>query len=113
MDFIIGLQKVQGKYIIYVVFVRFTKFAHFFAVTSTISSNKIIALFFKDVFRLHGFPKTIVNDQDNKVTSAFWKATFELVGKNMNLSTRYHPQDDDQTKRLNQWLEVYLCNYVT
>ena len=29
------------------------------------------------------------------------------------MSSRYHPQIDWKTKRMNQWLEGYLRNYVT
>ena len=113
MDFNTGMSKVQGKYIIYVVVDRLTKFAHFFAVTSTILASEFAALFSKYVFRLHGLPKTIISDQDNKFTGVFWKALFKLVGTNMNMNTSYHPHTDGQTKRVNQWLEVYLYNYVT
>ena len=92
---------------------RLTKFSHFFAVTSTISSSEVVSLFFKDVFRLHGFPKTIISDRDNKFTSAFWQSLFELVGKNMNMGTSYHPHIDGQNKRVDQWIEFHLRNYVT
>ena len=90
-----------------------TKFEHFFVVTSTISTSEVVALFFKNVFRLLGLPKTIISDRDSKFTTTFWKDLFELVEKNMNMSTRYHPHTDDQTERVNQWIEGYLHSDVT
>ena len=90
-----------------------TKYAHFFAVTSTISASEVASLFFKDIFRLHGFPRIIINDRDSKFTSAFWQTLFDLVGTNMNMSTSYHPHKHGKNERVNQWLEGYLCNYVT
>ena len=87
MDFITRLSKVQGKDSIYVVVDRLTKLEHFFVITSTISASEVVALFFKYVFILHGFPKTIISDRDSKFTSAFWQALFKLVGTNLNLST--------------------------
>ena len=105
MDFNTGLLKVQGKDIIYVVVDRLTKFAHFFEFTSIISACEFFSLFSKDVFRLHGLPKTIISDLDNKFTSYFLQALFKLVGTNLNLSKRYHPQTDGQTKRVNQCLK--------
>ena len=108
MEFIIGLPKSQGKDSIYVI-----KYAHIFAVSSTISASEVVALFFKDIFILHGLPNIIISDTDSKFTSSFWKILFRLVETNMNMSTRYHPQTYGKTERVNQWLEGYLCNYVT
>ena len=92
---------------------RLTKYAHFFAVLSTISVSEVAALFFKDIFRLHGLPKVIISDRDSKFTSAFWQTLIGLVETNINMSTSYHPQTDGKTERVNQWLEGYLYNYVT
>ena len=71
MDFITGLPKVQGQDFLYVIVDRLTKFAHFFAISSDYSASQVADLFFREVFRLHGLPKTIVNDRDSKFTSAF------------------------------------------
>ena len=97
MDFIMGLPKSQGKDNIFVVVDRLKKYAHFFAVVSTISASEVVALFFKEAFRLHGFPRTIISDRDNKFTSSFWQTLFGMVGTNLNMSKRYHPQTDGQT----------------
>ena len=112
MDFITGLPKSQGKDSIYVVVDRLTKFAHFFAITSTISAREVAALFFKDIFRLHRLHRTSISDGDSKFTSSFRNALFELVGTNLNMSTSYHPQTYGKNERVNQWLEGYVCNYV-
>ena len=112
MDFITGLPKLEGKDNIYVVVDRLTKYAHFFAVTSTIFASEVVSLFFKDIFRLHGIPKILINNRDSKFTSDFWQALFDLVGTNLNMSTSYHPQTYRKTERVDQWLEDYLHNYV-
>ena len=91
VDFITQLPKYQGKDNIYVLVDRLKKFAHFFAVTSTISNSEVVSLFFKDIFRLHGFSRNIISDRDSKFTSAFWQPMFKLVGTNLNMSTSYHP----------------------
>ena len=80
MDFIIGLPKVQGRDCLYVVVDKLTKFAHFFAISSDYSAAQVAELFFREVFRLHGLPKTIVSDRDNKFIGAFWKELFRLWG---------------------------------
>ena len=63
MDFITGLPKSLGKDCIYVVVDRLTKFAHLFSVTSSFSAAQVADIFFKEIFILHGLPKSIVSDR--------------------------------------------------
>ena len=72
MDFITGLPKSQGKDSIYVVVDKLTKYAHFFAVTSIIFASEVSSVLFKDIFRLHGPPKIIINDRDSQFASTLW-----------------------------------------
>ena len=97
MDFINGLPKVQGRDCLYVVVDRLTKFAHFFAISSDYSVAQVAELFFREVFRLHGLPKTIVSDRDKKFTRSFWKEIFRLVGTELAMRKIYHPHSDGQT----------------
>ena len=112
MDFITGFHKYLGKDCIYVVVDRLKKFAHFFFVTSYFSAAQVADIFFKEIFRLHGLPKSIVSNRDSRFMSAFWKEIFRLVGNQLNPSTIYHPQNYGKMERVNQWLEGYLINYV-
>ena len=112
MDFITGLPKVQGRDCLYVVVDRLTKFAHFFSIPSDYSTAQVAELFFREVFRLHRLPKTIVSDRDSKFTGAFWQELFRLVGTELATSTSYHPQSDEQTKIVKKWIKGYLRNYV-
>ena len=57
MDFIIGLPKSQGKDSIYVVVDRMKKYAHFFVVTSTISSSEVSTLFSRIFLGYMDFPE--------------------------------------------------------
>ena len=91
---------------------RFTNFSHLFVVTSSFSATQVAGHFSKEIFRLHGLPKSIVSDRDGRFMSSFWKELFRLVGTQLTPSTRYHSQTDGQTKRVNKWLEGYLQNYV-
>ena len=94
MDFITGLPKVQGRDCLYVVVDRLTKFVHFFSISSDYLAAQVAKLFFREVFRLHGLPKTIVSDRDNKFTGSFWQEIFRLVATELAMSTSYHPQSD-------------------
>ena len=113
MDFITGLPKVFGKDCIFVVVDKITKFANLFVVTTTFTASQVAKLFFKEVFRLHGLPKSIISDKVSIFFSAFWQELFKMAEKIVTPSTRYHPQTDGQTDRVNQWLEFYLRNYVS
>lgn len=73
MDFITGLPKVQGKDCIYVVIDRLTKYAHFHAISSKYKAPKVVDLFFREIFRLHGLSRNIVSDGDNKFINLFWR----------------------------------------
>jgi len=95
---------------------RLTKYAHFFAISSYYKVPQVAELLFREVFRLHGLPKTIVSYRYSRFLSVFWQELFRLAGTELTPSTRYHPQTDGQTdgqtEITNKWVEGYLHNYV-
>ena len=91
---------------------KLTKAAHFILVKSTHKASDVAKIFMKEIFRLHGLPKAIISDQEAKFTSNFWKALFQELGTQLNVSTTYHPQTYGQTKTVNQVLEDMLRMYV-
>ena len=52
---------------------RLKKSAQFIPVKSIFSASNISKVFIRDVVRLHGVPRNIVSDRDEKFTSKFWK----------------------------------------
>lgn len=108
MDFIEGLPKSEGYSVILVVVDRFTKFAHFIPVKHPYTAITIAQLFFDNIVKLHGLPKTIVSDRDTIFVSNFWKELFKKHKVELNFTTAYHPQSDGQTERVNQCLEMFL-----
>ena len=94
---ITGFPNVFGKNCIFVVVDRLTKFSHLFYVITTFTVSQVAELVFKEVFILHGLPKSIVSDKDNIFLSKFWQEIFKMVGKNFTPSTRYHIQNKGQT----------------
>jgi transposase InsO family protein len=57
---------------------------------------------------LHGVPKKIVSDRGSQFTSPFWQKLHEYLDTQLNFSSAYHPQTDEETERTNQVLEDML-----
>jgi hypothetical protein len=68
MDFITWLPKPKGKNAIFVVVDRLTKYAHFCGIQSTNTTSQEVEVFMKEIHRLCGLLKLIIDVRDPKFT---------------------------------------------
>jgi hypothetical protein len=109
MDFVSGLPRSpKGHDTIWVIVDRLTKSAHFIPIRMNFSLDQLAQLYIEEIVRLHGIPVSIVSDRDPRFTSRFWKSLHKALGTNLNFSTAFHPQTDEQSERTIQILEDML-----
>ena len=109
MDFIVGLPPTQKNFnSIWVIVDRLTKSAHFIPVRVDYRPSDYAELYFNQIVRLHGVPRTIVSDRGPQFTARFLEHLHKILGTNLVRSSAYHPQTSGQTEWVNQILEDML-----
>lgn len=100
IDFIVKLPNSQkGNDAICTIIDHSTRRAHFFALKEAPTAEGFAQMFLQQFFRLHGMPKKVVSDRDQRFMSDFWRAFMRLLKTELAPSTPFHPQTDGATER--------------
>jgi transposase InsO family protein len=106
------LPKSEDQDAIIVIMDRFSKMIHLISTTTSPLSLRLVEIYKKEIWRIHGIPRRIISDRGPQFASKFMKELCNALGIERNLSTAYHPQMDRQTERINQEIETYLRSVV-
>ena len=114
MDFISGLPKTKsGNTMIMVVVCTLTKMVHFVPCPASCKAPDVARLYVQNIFRLHGWPKTIITDRDGRFIDQFWQSMCSQLGADMIMSTAHHHETAGQAERMNRVLEETLRHFVS
>ena len=113
MNFVAGLPLIGRKHdSVWVMVDRLTKLAHFLPVRTDYSLDKLTDFYIKEIVQLHGIPISIISNIDPRFTSRFWEKLQQDLGTQLNFSTAFHPQTNEQSERVFQILEDMLRSCV-
>ncbi|GKC38804.1 putative reverse transcriptase domain-containing protein [Tanacetum coccineum] len=109
MNFVTKLPKSsQGYDTIWVIVDWLTKSAIFVPMRETDPLEKLESMYLKEVVTRHVIPVSIICDRGPRFASYFCMSLQKALGTNLDMSTAYHPQTDEQSERTIQTLEDIL-----
>lgn len=108
MAFISELSKAGHSNVIFMVVDRLSKYANFMTLSHPYSAVDVAQVYLDNVYKLHGWPRSIVSYRDPIFPGNFWKALFTIQGTDLLLFSAHHPQTNGQTEVVNKCLETHL-----
>jgi len=86
--------------------------AHFISCHKTDDATDIVDLFFREIVRVHGVPRSIVSNRDVKLLSYFWKVLWGKLGTKLLFLTTCYSQTGGQPKVVNRTLSTLVCTII-
>ncbi|EAL66749.2 hypothetical protein DDB_G0281535 [Dictyostelium discoideum AX4] len=85
-----------------VIVCRLSKMVHIVPCHKTIDAQHTVQLLLNHVFRLHGYPRTIVSDRDPRFLSEIWERWAKTMDSKLKMTVAHRAQADGQTERMNR-----------
>ncbi|KAM9982198.1 hypothetical protein ACTFIZ_006733 [Dictyostelium cf. discoideum] len=85
-----------------VIVCRLSKMVHIVQCHKTIDAEHTAQLLLNHVFRLHGYPRTIVSDRDPRFLSDIWGRWAKTMDSKLKMTVAHRAQADGQTERMNR-----------
>ncbi|RDY14774.1 hypothetical protein CR513_00107, partial [Mucuna pruriens] len=102
----------NGRDSIFIVVIRFFRMTYFIPCHKVDDVCIMVNLFFKEVARFYGLPKTIVPNRYSKFLDHFWRTLWSKLDTKLLFFTTCHPQMDGQTKVINGTLSQLLRCFI-
>ena len=118
LNFIIKLSKSKKRVIetmydfILIITDRLIKYKYFLSYKKATFAEDLTYTFLRMIVANHELSDEIISNRDKLFTSKFWKFLMNQLEIHHKLSTAYHSQTNEQTKRMNQTLKQYLRCYI-
>ena len=74
----------------------------------TIDVMETAQLYFDNVYQCFGLPDSMLSDRGPQFASKVFQELEKLLRIRLKMSIAYHPQTDEETKWVNQELEIYF-----
>lgn len=76
------------------------------------TANDLADIMIKNVWKLHGTPKTIISDRGTTFISQITQELAKRLGIKVHPLTAFHPRTDGQSEIVNKSIEQYLRHFV-
>jgi len=91
---------------------RLTKYTMFISFKKTTTASVLTYTILQELVNNHGLSKKFIINKDKLFTSKFWETLTAELKINHKMLTVYHSQMNEQSKQMNQTVEMYLRHYI-
>ena len=112
MDFVIKLSESESCTNLMIITNRLNK-GLILEPMAKIGAEEVAWTFIKTVFRRHGLPHAIVSDRGMQFVRHVWKTICKHLKIVRRLSTVYHSQTNEATKKVNSTMKIYIRTFAS